>query len=204
MGRNVLVTAISGDVGNSILKCLASDVSSEVGHLYGCDIYCFPCGINKVEKFFQVVPCCEAETYLHQLLSICEEFCIEVIVPTNEQEIALLNQRRELFQDRGVKLLLHQPNVYEVFFDKFKTQELLKELGLPYIHTWYSSEYVGQSAYPLILKDTFSCGSKNLHLVYNDTELKCKIRKDKTQIVQCCVGTESSEYTVPLFSGDGV
>ena len=90
MPYNVLVTAISGNVANSILKCFQG--LDEVRHLYGCDIYHYPCGLNKVEKFYQVVPCCAEAQYIEQLLSICEDAEIDVIVPVNEQEIFLLIQ----------------------------------------------------------------------------------------------------------------
>ena len=201
MAYDVLVTAISGDVSNSILKCLQK--SERVKHLYGCDIYQYPCGINKVEKFFQVVPCREEEKYIGQLLDICEEMKVDLIVPANEQEIAVLNRRRDEIINHGIKLLLHPAEVYSLFFDKLRTQELLKELGLPYIPTWHASEYRGQSGFPLIIKDIFDCGSKHLHLVRNEEELELWLASEREQLVQRCVGTEDSEYTVPIFSGDG-
>lgn len=201
--KNVLVTAVSGDVGNSILKCLQPEVAPEVGQIYGCDIYRYPCGMNKVERCFQVPPCKEEEPYLRALLNIAEKYHIDVIVPSNEQEIAVLSRRRDVIEAQGIRLLLHDAAVYDAFFDKKKTQELLQSLGLPFLPTWRAAEYQEQGTFPLVLKDAFSCGSKSLRIAHDEAELARWVDRKGDQIIQRCVGTPDSEYTVPVFSGDG-
>lgn len=202
MGRyNILVTAISGDVANSILKCLRK--SEIVNNLYGCDIYQYPCGINKVKRFFRVVPCCEEKQYLEQLEAICREQEINVIIPANEYEIVCLNKNRDIFTKMGVKLLLHQPALYDIFFNKQVTQQMLKELVLPYISSCYADEYAGGMRFPLVIKDVFSCGSKAVRLLQDENDIEHLPEKTHNQLIQECMGSVDEEYTVPLISLDG-
>lgn len=202
MGRyNILVTAISGDVSNSILKCLAK--SDIVNNLYGCDIYQYPCGINKVKEFFRVAPCCEEKQYLKQITDICRQKSIDVIVPANEYEINCLNKNREYFHDLNTRLLLHSSGTYEVFFNKYSTQRLLKDLSLPSISSCYADEYEGEMKFPLIIKNVFSSGSKGVQVVENERELAAIQEKGHDRLIQECVGTSENEYTVPVISLDG-
>lgn len=198
---NVLVTAISGDVSNSILKCFYG--LEMIRHLYGCDIYEYPCGINKVDDFFRVVPCQETDRYLQQVLQICQEYDVKILVPANEAEILTLSKHRAIFYERGIKLLLHSPATYDIFFNKWQTMQFLKELQLPFIETCFSSEYRNTMSFPLVLKNVFSCGSKNFHIVQDQETMERYNRHSREQIVQRYIGSPTAEYTVPVFSYDG-
>ena len=195
---NVLVTAISGDVGNSILKCLARDPYLQ--NLYGCDIFRYPCGINKVKGFFQVVPCANTKVYLRQILEIIDQCEINLIVPANEQEIQVFDRYREVFLSHGIQVLLHRREIYDWFSDKYKTAELLKNLGLPFIETSYTETVDRDIQFPAVIKDVFSCGSKDIHIVNNWNEFARYSRNTRDQIVQKYVGSPEEEYTVPVFS----
>ena len=48
--RRILVTAISGDIANGILKILFEDKSNE---LYGCDVNEFAIGMIYVKQFWK-------------------------------------------------------------------------------------------------------------------------------------------------------
>ncbi len=197
---SILVTAISGDVANSILKCLLS--YEHIDNLYGCDIYSYPCGINKVKEFFKVPICFEESKYLQEILRICKAKNIKLVIPTNEFEIACLSKNRTIFEKEGIILLIHDSLIYDYFFNKYNTQLLLKELNLPNIKTFYGDEYKGNLAFPIILKNNFSSGSKNIKKFNSEDELKRFGPLDHNQIVQPYIGSEDREYTVPVFSKD--
>ena len=91
MGYNVLVTAISGDIANGILKILQN--YDKVDNLYGTDIYDYPVGLNKVDKFYKIIPCAEREQYIIDLLAICDECKIDLLIPTNEKEIVIVSKQ---------------------------------------------------------------------------------------------------------------
>lgn len=194
---NILVTAISGDVANSILKCLKhSDV---VNNLFGCDIYQYPCGINKVNRNYVVAPCCDTYVYLNQLLSIVKENKIDLIIPTNEHEILCLSKNRKLFWDMGIKLLIHDESIYDVFFSKFNTSSLLKKLGLPYINTCYADHIDINLNFPVIIKNDFGSGSKGIDILFDKSELE-GIDLSHSKVIQEYIGNPDLEFTVPVFS----
>ena len=198
---NVLVTAISGDVANSILKCFQN--ADIINELYGCDIYQYPCGLNKVKKSFQVVPCKQEVVYLQQLLDICCEYSIDVIVPSNEHEIKCISKNRGIFLDNGIRCLIHEESVYDVFFNKMNTIRLLEQLNLPAIPTFYADEYADELEYPILVKDTFGSGSKSVTLVNSQKEYSVLGDLGHHQIVQKYIGSLDREYTVPVFSSNG-
>lgn len=197
----ILVTAISGDVANSILKSLKTFYPAQA--LIGCDIYKYPIGFNKVTQFYQVSPCANEQLYLSQLLEICNRESIGLLIPTNEFEILCISKNRQIFAEHGIQLMLLSQEIYDIFFNKYLTQKKIEELHLTSIPTYFGDEYVDQLKFPIIVKDVFSCGSKNITIVRNQEEL-CKLGQLKhSQIVQSYIGDLEHEYTVPVFSKDG-
>lgn len=195
---NILITAISGDVANSILKCLINYYGKE--HLVGCDIYEYPVGLNKVSHFYRVSPCREKSLYISQLLEICKKESIKLLIPTNESEISCLNSNRDIFRENKIELMLHSREIYDVFFNKYYTQCKLKDLNLPFIHSFLGSTYNNELPYPVVVKDVFSSGSKKVNIIKNSEEFNKLGNLTDKQVVQAYIGVPDQEYTVPIFS----
>uniref|UniRef100_UPI00402A9508 ATP-grasp domain-containing protein n=1 Tax=Succinivibrio sp. TaxID=2053619 RepID=UPI00402A9508 len=195
---NILVSAISGDVANGILKCLQN--YEHVKKIIGCDIYQYPCGLNKVTKFYKISPCIQEQIYLNELLDICSKENIDLFIPTNEFEIYCISKNRGLFFEKGIKLLIHPKIVYEIFFDKYNTQKKLQQLNLPYIPTYFADEYNQCLNFPIVVKDIFNSGSKNIRILNDASEMRKHDNLTHNQIVQPYIGTMDQEYTVPVFS----
>lgn len=200
MGYNVLVTAISGDIANGILKILQN--YDKVDNLYGTDIYDYPVGLNKVNKFYKIIPCAEREQYIIDLLAICDECNIDLLIPTNEKEIKAISDYRNEFQEKKIKLLIHNAEIYDIFLDKYRTAKMINLWKLPSIETYCIGDYNGQLKYPIIVKGRFSNGSRDVHLVENEEDFK-RIVYDSNLIVQKYIGVSEEEYTVPVVSFDG-
>ncbi len=88
--RRVLVTAISGDIANGLLKILRE---SEQAFIVGCDVTEYPVGMDKVDVFRRSA-LAVSEGYPDEMLALCQEFGITHMIPANEREIAVISPIR--------------------------------------------------------------------------------------------------------------
>lgn len=197
--RRILVTAISGDVANGVLKCLR-DTEDEI---YGCDIYDYPVGMDKVKLFWKsdlaVEPC-----YIDNLLAKCEEYEITHIIPINEQEITVISKNRDCFLSKGILLVINDEFIIDTFLDKYKTYTYLEKLeGVTVPGTFLYNEYDGCNR-PCIVKLRNSCGSKYLNVISSKKELDSLGLELEKYVIQEYIDS-NDEYTVGVFSdGDNI
>lgn len=192
--RRILVTAISGNVSNGILKAL-----QETGDvLYGCDVYDYPVGMDKVACYWKSLFAVEPN-YINHLLSKCEEYQITHLIPVNEAEIKVINENRTIFAERGIKVLINDDFVVDTFLDKYETNKYLaniERISVP--ETFYAMDF-NRRGKKFIVKLNASCGSKFLRIIDNKEELDGLNLEKNEYIVQEYIDSEE-EYTVGVFS----
>lgn len=191
--RRILVTAISGNVANGILKALR-DTRDEV---YGCDIYDYPVGMSYVKAFWKS-ELAVSETYISAMIAKCKEYKITHLIPVNELEIRKISEHRDEFEAIGIKLIINSPEIIYTFLDKKLTIEYLQRAGIPVPRT-YTMETFQEDGKPYIVKLRNSCGSKLLERVSSKTEiLKLGIKEEF--VIQEYLEEAEEEYTVGVFS----
>jgi carbamoyl-phosphate synthase large subunit len=195
MKRRVLVTAIGGDVGHSILKC----INKNENYILGCDIVEFPSGLDLVEEFFRVINA-ESDKYIEKLVDLCKKNSVTHLIPTNEIEIKRISERIEDF--KFLKVLINHREIVVVFLDKFKTNLFLLSNGFNVPRSFSTKDEIEKGVY--ILKLNNSNGSKVLKIFKDKSEINELINSSQDEfIIQEYIPDENSEYTVGVFS-DGV
>ena len=190
-----MVTAISGNVSNGILKVLADTEDT----VFGCDINDYPVGMDKVEDFWRsdlaVSPC-----YIGNLLKKCKEYEITHLIPVNEIEIQVVSDNIQKFKNEDIKVIVNEPKIVDVFLDKYQTWRFLKKIeGISIPETFKISDFKGDGT-PYIVKPRKGCGSKFLKLITNESELASLNINDNEYIVQKYIDAPEDEYTVGVFS----
>lgn len=194
--RRILVTAISGDVSNEILKIL-QETNDEI---YGCDVYDYPVGMDRVTRFWKS-QWASSPDYLDSLLEKCKEFGITHLIPVNEVEIAVINEEREKFTQAGIRLIMNDPELIRIFLNKFETIEYLKQMeGVCVPLTYRPNEFV-EDGKEYIVKLNSSCGSKYLKKITHCSEIEIEEKEDF--IIQEYIPDAEHEYTVGVFSNGG-
>ena len=192
--RRILVTAISGNVSNSILKILEKTEDE----IFGCDVYNYPVGMDRVKLHWK----CDwaaASDYIENLLEKCRENEITHIIPVNESEIAIINENRERFKNEGIKILINSDEIICTFMDKALTAKRLKQIpGIRVPETFLYNNFE-ESGKRYVAKYRQSCGSKFLKILTYKSELKDGKDKEKL-IIQEYVPDEENEYTVGVYS----
>lgn len=187
-----MVTAISGDIGNGILKILHEENNCR---LFGCDVNELAVGMDLVEVFWKCKYADEAG-YIEELLEKCKEHGITHLIPVNEREIEVIGNARECFRNIGVELVMQSEEVLQIFLDKYCTVMFLKEHGFDVPATWLRLEDIRGKGGKYICKPRKSNGSKNI-FVFHEGET---VSEEKTRncVLQEFIESEE-EYTVGVF-----
>lgn len=203
--KNILVTAVGGDVACAALRCIKNSKYKDV-MIYGCDISTYIQGTDYIDKFLKVAPFSDEKLYMTNIKSICKEYGIDYILPITEAEIAIFNRHLKYFDKENIKLIINKQEIIEVCLDKYKTAYFLKKNNIDVPDTYMLKEYYNQCQFPIILKPNKGCGGiKNL-IIKNNKEFECFLNSSEINyykenyIVQKYIGTESEEYTVGVFS----
>jgi carbamoyl-phosphate synthase large subunit len=193
-----MVTAVGGDLGQSVVKCLRGCTYST--YIVGCDMNPYAAGREDVDAFFQAPPVKEKQNYTDFLLKTVEEQKINYVFPMSDVEIIFFNKNRELFESCPAFFIANEKHLIETFMDKYKTVEFLKEKGLSYPRTWLPSDYGGELEFPVIIKKRRGSGSQDIIKANDDEELQFYLGRSRDVIVQEYLPGEDEEYTACLFS----
>ncbi len=196
--RKILVTAISGDVANGILKCLL-DTDDEI---YGCDVYDFPVGMDKVVAYWKS-DFARDENYIFNLIQQCENYGITHLIPVNEEEIAVISQQRDKFEKKGIKLVINSEPIIDICLDKYQTIKYLSELHSVYVPKTYAYDSFKEDGNEYIIKLKKSCGSKLLERISQKNEIDAFNVEKQELVIQEYLPEATEEYTVGVFS-DGI
>lgn len=193
--RRILVTAISGDVANGILKILQETEDS----VYGCDIYEYPVGMDRVITYWKS-DAAVSPAYIENLLEKCREYQITHLIPANEVEIKVISQNLDLFQDAGIKVMINAPDMIETFQDKYETVRMLDKIeGVTAPKTYLYNDFK-EDGETYIVKLKNSCGSKFLEKIRTFDEIEELEVEPEDIVIQEYIDEELQEYTVGVFS----
>lgn len=199
----VLVTGIGG-YGAQIVKALK--LAQGTYEVVGADMSPL-CGIREDLDQVYVVSSAKSESYIEEILWICEKHSIQALFPGTEIELQKISLSRELFARKGIFLPINPQQVLDICLDKGKTVEWLKDNKYAYPKTLSVSSIqdLGQcDFFPAVLKPAVGgSGSANLYLAQNKAELlmfgQLLLDGCKSFIVQQYVGRADSEYTVGVL-----
>lgn len=187
---NILITAIGRRVQliehlKGTFNVIGVDASDNNAAKYFCD------------SFF-VIPKCSEPDYIDKLLNICVNNDIKMIIPLYEREFVILCKNRQLFEDRGIKLLLSDESVINICNDKRMTQDFFERENI-------LSPRIADNA-PAVIKPVNGMGSQGVYSVDTNAELEAaKVLLKNDYIIQEKI--EGREYTIDVlcdFEGNTV
>ena len=123
------------------------------------------------------VPAVYDPHYIDITLNICEEYDVDALISLNDLELPILADHKGRFEKLGVKVIVSDPQVIDICFDKFKTALWVSNLGLNAPKTYVrladakaalASEEI---SFPLFLKPRWGSGSIGLETVEDMEEL---------------------------------
>lgn len=134
--------------------------------------------------------------YIQDLLNICGEDKIDLLIPTIDTDLLVLSENKEKFAAVGTRVMISEPEMIRVCRDKNYTSQFFVDCGLcapmP-VNDW--REYKG--AFPAFIKPKDGSSSINAFKVEDAEELEMFAAQVQDYIVQPYV--KGKEYTIDIF-----
>ena len=123
------------------------------------------------------VPAVYDPKYIDITLNICKEQKIDTLLCLNDLELPILAENKARFEALGVKVIVSDPEVIDIAFDKYKTAQWVESLGLnapkTYVTLASAKEALakGEISFPLFMKPRWGSGSIGLETIDDMEEL---------------------------------
>lgn len=134
--------------------------------------------------------------YIDNLLQICREDGIDLLIPTIDTDLLALSENRERFEAIGTRVMISAPDMIRICRDKNNTSRFFVDCGLHApmpVNDW--RQY--QGGYPAFIKPKDGSSSINAFRVENAAELEVYAGQIGDYIVQPFVS--GREYTIDIF-----
>lgn len=186
VGRRVeLIQAFRGAALclNVTLKLYGADMTNTAPALYYCDFYRPVCGMRE-------------EPYIDELLAICKNDSIDLVIPTIDTDLLVLSENKNRFEELGTKVLISSPDMISICRDKNKTSAFFEACGLKApmpVNDW--THY--KDGFPAFIKPKDGSSSINAYKVDNEDELQIYASQIDDYVVQPFI--DGKEYTIDIF-----
>lgn len=145
-------------------KIIATDMQLSAPALQAADI--------KVQ-----VPVVYDPHYIDITLEICKKYSVDALLCLNDLELPILAENKSRFEEIGVKVIVSDPQVIDICFDKYKTAQWVESIGLnapkTYVTLASAKEALskGEITFPLFMKPRWGSGSIGLETIDDMEEL---------------------------------
>ncbi len=193
--KNILFTGVGRRI--ELLQAFrnAALVLNENLKIYGADMAGTAPALAYCDYTRKVVAMKDAN-YIENLLDICKQDKIDLLIPTIDTDLLVLSQNKEKFAQIGTRVMISEPDMIQICRDKNHTSQFFVDCGLhapmPVNH-W--EEY--SCGYPAFIKPKDGSSSINAFKVNDEEELKVYAQQVEDYIVQPFVS--GKEYTIDVF-----
>ena len=145
-------------------KIIATDMQLSAPALTAADI--------KVQ-----VPAVYDPNYIDITLDICKKYQVNALLCLNDLELPILAENKARFAELGVTVIVSDPAVIDICFDKYKTAQWVESIGLNAPKTFVTLASAkdalakGEISFPLFMKPRWGSGSIGLETIDDMEEL---------------------------------
>ena len=118
-----------------------------------------------------------AKDYIDVTLGICRKHHVDALISLNDLELPILAENKAKFEAEGVTVIVSDPKVIDICFDKYKTAQWTESIGLSapktYVRLADAKKALanGEIAFPLFMKPRWGSGSIGLETIDDMEEL---------------------------------
>ncbi len=168
----ILVTATGAQFMPGLANCLRNNGERSV-RLIGVDMKTDETLLQMVDKYY-VVDSASSPEYVEQLLNICKEENVDVLIPFMSAELDVLRKNIDRFEAVGTKVSVSDAESIEISNNKLKLYEFMRDNGLPVCkfkavrniqELEEAFEYIGYPKKAVCIKATESSGSRGIRIV---------------------------------------
>jgi carbamoyl-phosphate synthase large subunit len=136
--------------------------------------------------------------YIEDLLRICTEQQVDMLIPLYEPEFTGIVENRQQFGQNGTKVVLSDKKALKICSDKYKTFGFFEEAGIKTPKSWLSNQLPSKMKFPLFVKPCCGMGSMGAQKVFNNVSLTSALEYSVNMIIQQYI--EGTEYTLDVLA----
>lgn len=112
--------------------------------------------------------------YIDQILKVCKDHSIRLLIPLNDLELPVLAAQKRRFSEIGVTVVISDIAVIDTCFDKWKTTVFLRNIGLKTPQTFIDLSRAieaidrGELLFPIVIKPRW--GSASIGIEFSDSK----------------------------------
>ena len=149
------------------------------------------------DGYFKVCPVSD-KNHINQLLEICLSNNIGLVIPTIDTCLAVLAKNKDVFENKGINVIVSNPSFINICSDKRETFKFLNE------HNVKTPKMVdiNSPAFPFFAKPYDGSSSKGTHLINSQDEITENIRNNpKLMFMEYINKNEYREFTIDMYFG---
>ena len=168
-------------------KVIAADLSDTAPAIYHADKQYLVCRIDH-------------DNYIDEIIDICKQENISLVVPTIDTELEKLSKNKELIEKTtNAKVLISNEEVIKACRDKYNTQKFFEDNGFNVPKLINKEDIQNKNfSFPLFIKPLNGSSSINTFKINNERELEFFSEYVPNPIIQEFM--EGEEYTVDVFT----
>lgn len=153
------------------------DALGAAGRVYGADASPLAPSLADVDAGF-IVPSVTDPGYFDEIIDLCRQHDIRLLVSLNDLELPLLARERERFEAIGCTPVVSRPEVIDLCFDKWETLRFLEAKGLRAPRSFLSVDdavaalRAGELTYPVVVKPRWGTASIGIDFAEDEEELR--------------------------------
>lgn len=137
-----------------------------------------------------------APEYIDFLLDLCQSNEIGMVIPTIDTELIVLARNRHRFDERGIHVIISEPQLVSACRDKRVTAEVFAKLGIDQ-PTIYSDRKVLK--FPCFCKPYDGSCSVGAKAILDPGMLSPELLADNKNMFMELIGKEYKEYTIDVY-----
>lgn len=134
--------------------------------------------------------------YIEDLIEICNNWQIKIIIPTIDTELLILSQNKERFKKLGIKLVVSDEKFVSICRDKRLTNHFFidKKIDIPIQYDKSNFQF------PLFIKPYDGSLSKDIYLINKEEELtEFHLQNSKLMFMEYIDNSLYDEFTIDAY-----
>lgn len=196
---NVLITAAG--IRGYLIKYFR-EACGDSGKIFAADCSGYSPALYDAEGYF-LIPEAGDTNYVNELIKLCEANDIDGVVSLSDIELPILAKHKSRFSEKGIQVIISDPEVIDICYDKYKTFLFLKEKGFSAPKTFVSPEEAiaeiekGGLEFPVLVKPRKGSASIGIKTVSSVPELHNEFGNRNDAIIQEFI--LGDEYGIDVF-----
>ena len=196
---NILITSVG--IRGYLIKYFRKALKNK-GKIFAADCNRYAPALYDADNYF-ILPNVLEKNYINELFKICLTNDIKGIISLNDIELPILAQFKNKFLEKDIKLIVSNPKVIDICYDKYSTYRFLKENNFPFPKTFISLDEALMEIkaktikFPLLVKPRKGSASLGIKKVFNIKELQNGFNEKGNVIIQEFF--QGDEYGIDVF-----